>query len=294
MIISNTGNSSINRVINTNYGRKNEKINVAIVDDNEKIISNICDKLSDDSEIEVVGKATNGEEAYDMIKKNNPDVVILDLIMPKMDGLEVMERVRNNGRRKKPAFIVISSVGKTSITVDAFACGADYFLMKPIDTEVVLKRIRKVKEQHVVTLYPSEVRREAVGQVVTASKINMESVVTELMHEIGVPAHIKGYQYLRTAILSVVNDVEMLEGVTKILYPDIAKKYRTTPNSVERAIRHAIEVAWGRGDMDAIEEIFGYTIKEGRGKPTNSEFIALISDRLRLGEFQPLRRRVRK
>ena len=122
----------------------------------------------------------------------------------------------------------------------------------------------------------------------------MESVVTELMHEIGVPAHIKGYQYLRTAILSVVNDVEMLEGVTKILYPDIAKKYRTTPNSVERAIRHAIEVAWGRGDMDAIEEIFGYTIKEGRGKPTNSEFIALISDRLRLGEFQPLRRRVRK
>ena len=270
------------------------KLNIAIADDNEWTLQLFEEIVKSDHDLNIVGSARDGEGILSVIEEKEPDVVLLDIVMPKMDGLEVMERVRNNGRRKKPAFIVISSVGKTSITVDAFACGADYFLMKPIDTEVVLKRIRKVKEQHVVTLYPSEVRREAVGQVVTASKINMESVVTELMHEIGVPAHIKGYQYLRTAILSVVNDVEMLEGVTKILYPDIAKKYRTTPNSVERAIRHAIEVAWGRSDMDAIEEIFGYTIKEGRGKPTNSEFIALISDRLRLGEFQPLRRRVRK
>lgn len=270
------------------------KLNIAIADDNEWTLQLFEEIVKSDHDLNIVGSARDGEGILSVIEEKEPDVVLLDIVMPKMDGLEVMERVRNNGRRKKPAFIVISSVGKTSITVDAFACGADYFLMKPIDTEVVLKRIRKVKEQHVVTLYPSEVRRGGcrTGRDSFEDKYGIRGYGADARDRRS--SHIKGYQYLRTAILSVVNDVEMLEGVTKILYPDIAKKYRTTPNSVERAIRHAIEVAWGRGDMDAIEEIFGYTIKEGRGKPTNSEFIALISDRLRLGEFQPLRRRVRK
>ena len=266
------------------------KLNIAIADDNELTLQLFKDIVSKDNDLNVVGSARDGEGILNLIEEKEPDLVLLDIVMPKVDGLEVLERVHNNGRCKKPAFIVISSVGKSSITEDAFAYGADYFLMKPIDTDVVLKRIRKVRERKVLARYNRESSYESSGAVSVSPEVNMEAKITELMHEIGVPAHIKGYQYLRTAILCVVNDVEMLDGVTKILYPDIAKKYHTTPNSVERAIRHAIEVAWGRGDMDAIEEIFGYTIKAGKGKPTNSEFIALISDRLRLGDFSSLRR----
>lgn len=209
-------------------------------------------------------------------------MVLLDIVMPKLDGLTVMDKIRNDkNMKKRPAFIMISAIGQEKITEDAFSLGADYYIMKPFDNDVVLNRIKHVRnaEAH----KGSEVRKvNAYERKQELEERNLESDVTDIIHEIGVPAHIKGYQYLREAIIMSVRDMEMLNSITKILYPEIAKKYQTTPSRVERAIRHAIEVAWSRGKMDTIDELFGYTIHNGKGKPTNSEFIALIADKIRL------------
>ena len=258
-----------------------EKLNVAIADDNEKMLQVLGNIVRSDSELQVIGTAKDGKEAYQMIKKKEPDVVLLDIIMPELDGLTVMEKIRSDKTIKKhPAFIMITAIGQEKITENAFALGADYYIMKPFDSDVLLNRIKKVKSREqensdVRKINPYE-RREDIEER------NLESDVTNIIHEIGVPAHIKGYQYLREAIIMSVTDMEMLNSITKILYPGIAKKYQTTPSRVERAIRHAIEVAWSRGKMDTIDELFGYTIHNGKGKPTNSEFIALIADKIRL------------
>ena len=202
--------------------------------------------------------------------------------MPKLDGLTVMDKIRNDKNMKKhPAFIMITAIGQEKITEDAFSLGADYYIMKPFDNNVVLNRIKHVRSAEMKK--GSEVRKvNAYEKKQELEERNLESDVTNIIHEIGVPAHIKGYQYLREAIIMSVRDMEMLNSITKILYPSIAKKYQTTPSRVERAIRHAIEVAWSRGKMDTIDELFGYTIHNGKGKPTNSEFIALIADKIRL------------
>ena len=251
-----------------------EKLNVAIADDNERMLRLLGDIIESDDELNVVGVARDGEEAYHVIKAKEPDVVLLDIVMPKLDGLGVLDRVsQDTSIKKHPAFIMISAIGQEKITEDAFARGADYYIMKPFDNDIVLSRIKNV-------------RRLAAGRGAEVRKVNayekVEADVTDIIHEIGVPAHIKGYQYLRDAIVMSVNDMDMLNSITKILYPTIAKKYQTTSSRVERAIRHAIEVAWSRGKMDTIDEMFGYTIHNGKGKPTNSEFIALITDRIRL------------
>ena len=256
-------------------------MNVAIADDNERTLQLLDTIVSSDRDLKVVGKAGNGEDLIDIIRTKKPDVVLLDIIMPKMDGLTVMDKVNREPNVKKPVFIVISAVGQEKITEDAFELGADYYILKPFDNEVVLSRIRHVKEKR------EQVGRDARRSSSFASRReymerNLETDITNLIHEIGVPAHIKGYQYLREAIMMSVEDMEMLNSITKILYPTIAKKYQTTPSRVERAIRHAIEVAWSRGKMDTIDELFGYTVNGGKGKPTNSEFIALIADRIRL------------
>ena len=215
-----------------------EKLNVAIADDNERMVDLLSTLVKGDKELELVGQAADGQEIYKIIKEKEPDVVLLDIIMPKMDGITVMEKLNEDPSvRKRPAFIIISAVGQERIIEDAFRLGACYYIMKPFDN---------------------------------------------IIHEIGVPAHIKGYQYLRDAIMMSVEDMEMLNSITKILYPTIAKKHQTTPSRVERAIRHAIEVAWSRGKMDTIDALFGYTVSNGKGKPTNSEFIALIADKIRL------------
>lgn len=259
-----------------------EKLNVAIADDNEKIVDLLGQIITNDKELELVGQAVNGEEIYEIIKNKQPDVVLLDIIMPKMDGLSVMERVNQDETiGKHPSFIVISAVGQERITENAFQLGADYYILKPFDNNMIINRIKNLKTNY---------RRPAVelkkaGQYESLSSYmerNLETDVTNIIHEIGVPAHIKGYQYLRDAIIYSVNDMEMLNSITKILYPTIAKKHQTTPSRVERAIRHAIEVAWSRGKMDTIDELFGYTVNNGKGKPTNSEFIALIADKIRL------------
>lgn len=259
------------------------KINVAIVDDNERIVNLLVEILKSDSDIEVVGTAENGMEAITMIKEKKPDVVLLDLIMPKLDGLGVMEKLRfDESLKKAPSFIVITAIGQEGVTENAFELGASYYIMKPFDNNMVLSRIKQLRgdlhnsrliENHRISTYESKDDYK---------ERNLESDVTNIIHEIGVPAHIKGYQYLRDAIMMSVNDNEMLNSITKLLYPSIAKRHKTTPSRVERAIRHAIEVAWSRGKMDTIDELFGYTVSNGKGKPTNSEFVALIADKIRL------------
>ena len=259
-----------------------EKLNIAIADDNERMVNLLGTLIRDDSELELVGQADNGKDIYDIIKEKEPDVVLLDIIMPKVDGLTVMERVNQDSSMKKhPAFIVISAVGQAQITEDAFTLGACYYIMKPFDNELILNRIKHFRDNR--TRRPGAIRKPEVQDFsVELKNRNLEMDVTSIIHEIGVPAHIKGYQYLRDAIIMSVEDMEMLNSITKILYPTIAKKHQTTPSRVERAIRHAIEVAWSRGKMDTIDELFGYTVSTGKGKPTNSEFVALIADKIRL------------
>jgi len=258
------------------------QLNVAIADDNEKMVQLLEDIVRSDEELNVVGTAKDGLEACDMIRSKQPDVVLLDIVMPKLDGLTVLEKINNDQSLKKhPAFIMISAIGQEKITEDAFNKGADYYIMKPFDNDLVINRIKLVRDRN--TKSSNEPRMaNAYEKSPKPAEHDLETDVTNIIHEIGVPAHIKGYQYLREAIMMSVNDIEMLNSITKILYPTIAKQFQTTPSRVERAIRHAIEVAWSRGKMDTIDELFGYTINNGKGKPTNSEFIALIADKIRL------------
>lgn len=256
-----------------------EHLSVAIADDNQKILDVLDEIISTDKELDLVGKAKNGEEMCQIIKDRQPDVVLLDLIMPKMDGLTVMEEVnKEHFVNKRPYFIVITAVGQERITEDAFNRGANYYVMKPFNNEMLLERIKSVRK-----ITKNADKKNGEYPVNTNGKReNLENRVTNMLHEIGIPAHIKGYHYLRDAIIMAVNDMDVLNAITKILYPTVAKKYQTTSSRVERAIRHAIEVAWSRGKLDTLDELFGYTVSTGKGKPTNSEFIALIADTIQL------------
>ena len=249
---------------------------MAIADDNERILELLGEIISSDKDLTLVGKASNGEDMYQIIKNKEPDVVLLDLIMPKMDGLSMMERVAQDRTLKKsPNFIIITAVGQERITEDAFKKGASYYIMKPFHNEMVLNRIKHVHNE------VQNCRKDNVKKIENTSntkEIDLENRVTDMIHEIGIPAHIKGYYYLRDAILMAIEDMDVLNAITKILYPTVAKKHQTTSSRVERAIRHAIEVAWGRGKIDVLDNLFGYTISTGKGKPTNSEFIALVAD----------------
>ena len=258
------------------------KINVAIVDDNERMVMLLENILKEDADITVVGKGTDGLQALTLIREKEPDVVLLDLIMPKLDGLEVLQKInQEKNLKKKPAFIIISAIGQENITEDAFSLGASYYIMKPFDNEVVLNKVRQIQKDKRTKLLHAKHPMVAENPAEYMTQ-NLETDVTNIIHEIGVPAHIKGYQYLRDAIIMSVENRDVINSITKVLYPTIAKMNQTTPSRVERAIRHAIEVAWSRGKMYTINELFGYTINTGKGKPTNSEFIALISDKMRL------------
>lgn len=255
------------------------EINVAVADDNERILDLLGEMIDEDKDLNLVGKANNGEDAYTLIKEKQPDVVLLDLIMPKMDGLSVMELVNENKElKKRPDFIVITAIGQERITEDAFDKGANYYVMKPFNNEILLNRIKTVRK----VFRGHERRAEEVIENTQIREDDLENRVTDMLHEIGIPAHIKGYHYLRDAIIMAVEDMDVLNAITKVLYPTVAKKYQTTSSRVERAIRHAIEVAWSRGKLDTLDELFGYTVSNGKGKPTNSEFIALIADTIQL------------
>ncbi len=257
-----------------------EKIRVLTVDDNVRILELYDELLKNDSAVEHVGKAEDGIEAVKKIKELQPDVVLLDIIMPKLDGIGVLEQIRKDTELKQPHVIVVTAIGQERVTESVFALGASYYIMKPFDSAVIMQRIHQV--MGISTICNLEHNR-LLGQDVKIQNVNhLEMDVTDIIHEIGVPAHIKGYQYLRDAIMMSVDNSEMLNSITKMLYPSIAKRHKTTPSRVERAIRHAIEVAWSRGKTDTIDALFGYTVAGGKGKPTNSEFVALIADKIRL------------
>ena len=237
--------------------------------------------------MDVTGIAENGVEALKLIEEKKPDLVVLDIIMPILDGLGVLERLHKMDLNPMPRIIVLSAVGQEKITQRAISLGADYYVIKPFDMEVFIKRIRQTLNN---TICGNEIKKTFVDVADTQVEINksksqpvdMIAQITSIIHEIGIPANIKGYMYLRAAINMVVNNTRLLSSVTKELYPSIGKEFNTTASRVERAMRHAIEVAWTRGEVETINKIFGYTIRNEKGKPTNSEFIAMVADKLRL------------
>ncbi len=250
-----------------------ERIKVAFADDNKEFSEIMNEYLSQQPDIEVVGVAYNGEHIISIIDEKKPDVVILDIIMPHLDGIGVLERINTTGG-KRPKIIMLTAFGQETITQRVVELGADYYVLKPFNMEVLVRRIRQL-----AGMITTE-RPQVTAQAIKAKSVDVE--VTNIIREIGIPAHIKGYQYLRDAIMMIISEIELLGAVTKVLYPMIAEKYSTTPSRVERAIRHAIEVAWNRGNIDMINRLFGYTVKLEKGKPTNSEFMAMIADRLRM------------
>ena len=264
-----------------------DKITVLIADDNQEFSNTLAKYLEAQDDMEVIGIAKDGKEAVNMMKNTMPDIALLDVIMPHLDGLGVLEGISDENTFKKPICIMLSAVGQDEITKRAISLGAKYYVVKPFDIELLIKRIRQLKlnKPQSNTIMNRDIARPQYIEIPVNSEKNednLEALVTNVIHEVGVPAHIKGYQYLREAIIMVVNDIEVINQITKSLYPQIAKRFKTTPSRVERAIRHAIEVAWGRGQQEAVESIFGYTISASKGKPTNSEFIAMIADKLRL------------
>lgn len=265
-----------------------DNIKILIADDNYDFAMTLMGYLEREEGMEIVGRAKDGSEAYQMIMEKCPDVVLLDMIMPHVDGLGVLERVNDSKLEKRPLFIMLSAVGQDKITQKAISLGAQYYIVKPFEIKLLIKRIKELKFYQPAPIKGNYMTRELKTQYIDIApedkknEENLEALVTNVIHEVGVPAHIKGYQYLREAIMMVVKDTDVINQITKQLYPEIASKYHTTPSRVERAIRHAIEVAWGRGEQGAVENIFGYTISAAKGKPTNSEFIAMISDKLRL------------
>ena len=263
---------------------EDNKIKLVIADDNKEFSSILSEYLKGQNDFDVVAIAKDGLEAVKYVNTYEPDVLVLDIIMPHLDGLGVLEKINAMENENIPKVIVLSAVGQDKITQRAINLGAEYYVVKPFDMDVFSKRIRQlftsgssIGEYRRSSLMVNENHSNQIND-----SNNLESDITSIIHEIGVPAHIKGYLYLREAITMVVNDIELLSAVTKELYPAIAKKYNTTASRVERAIRHAIEVAWGRGQIETINKIFGYTINNGKGKPTNSEFIAMVADKLRL------------
>ena len=221
-----------------------------------------------------VKECNSGDGAISLLASDSYDIVITDLWLSGIDGIGIIRNAGNLGLKNKPAFILMSPINKQNILMEASMAGADICILKPIDFMTL--------KAHIDTLIKIRTGEKSANREKMSDIPDMEAQVTKIIHQIGVPAHIKGYQYLRCAILMAIDDSDIINSVTKVLYPSVAKKYQTTTSRVERAIRHAIEVAWDRGDVDTLNSYFGYTIQNSRGKPTNSEFIAMIADNLRL------------
>ncbi|WP_073151493.1 sporulation transcription factor Spo0A [Seinonella peptonophila] len=252
-----------------------KKNRVILADDNREFAELLKEHLSSQEDMEVIGVAYNGGEVIELLKQEVPDVLVLDIIMPHLDGLGVLEQIQELQIQPLPKIIMLTAFGQESITQRAVELGASYYILKPFDMEVLTHRIRQMMGGGV---------SKTKSNITTPlhRNHNLDANITNVIHEIGVPAHIKGYLYLREAITMVYKEVDLLGAITKTLYPRIAEKFNTTPSRVERAIRHAIEVAWSRGNMDSIRNLFGYTINVTKAKPTNSEFIAMVADKLRI------------
>ena len=243
---------------------------VFIADSAEDFCSGLTAALQRADGFRVLGTAGDGEQAIRMIEEKKPDILVLDLMLAKKDGISVLKSIANV--EHKPITLATSAFLTEYVSTAAANLGVRYLMLKPCDMAALVERLEEIRGGESLR-YPVPRR---------ADKVSIETLVTNIIHEIGVPAHIKGYQYLREAIIIAVNDMDVINAITKVLYPQVAKTFGTTPSRVERAIRHAIEVAWDRGDLDTLQSFFGYTVSNTKGKPTNSEFIALIADRLQL------------
>lgn len=245
-----------------------QKIRVLLADDDSEFCARMAAAIEKSNDMELAGIAEDGAKAVAAVGELKPDLLIIDLVLPVMDGIMVLTKLHER-RQEQPATVVLSAFASPQAGAECTALGVDMFLRKPMEAEMVCERIRMWKT--------GKQEAEKMGEAMA-----LEVRVTEVIHQVGVPAHIKGYQYLREAIMMAVEDMEAVSAITKVLYPSIAKKFKTTSSRVERAIRHAIEVAWDRGDIETLQSYFGYTVSGVKGKPTNSEFISMIADRLRL------------
>ena len=253
------------------------KTKIMVVDDNKEFVKLINMYINSQKDMVALDPLYDGTNAISAIKQSKPDVLLLDVVMPEKDGLTVLEELSDEVGMEKPLIVIMSAIGQEKVTQKAISLGATYYVVKPFDMITLIDRVRDILKEK------DEVKEEYM--VAYGNKnLPLEVRVTQMIHDVGVPAHIKGYQYIREAIMLAVNDEDIINSITKTLYPTLSEKFNTTPSRVERAIRHAIEVAWNRGQIEMHEKIFGYTVNSNKGKPTNSEFIAMIADRIRLSE----------
>ena len=241
----------------------NRKFKILLTDSGEDVRALLRTAMERSGRFEIVGETGNGAEVVELVKAQRPELLVLDLILPGLDGLSILRRLKNE---EQLSILVTSTFAPNEMVAEAGNLGAAMFVSKPFDENAIIEHLLRIAEKRSEQFH-------APG---------LEELVTAIIHEVGVPAHIKGYQYVREAIMIAVEDMDVINSVTKILYPEVAKRFHTTPSRVERAIRHAIEVAWDRGDLETLQRFFGYTVSNIKGKPTNSEFIAMISDKIRL------------
>ena len=239
-------------------------VTLVLADANEELRGMLAEEMAKTGEFDVVGTAADGQSALRLVLEKHPQLLLTDLLLPELDGFALIDRIRE--LEERPKVVVLSALYRDEVVTQAMERGVAFFMPKPCEISSLLEQLR---------------RAVAVGTEETPDRA-LERLVTEVIHEVGVPAHIKGYQYVREAIVIAVQDMDVINAVTKVLYPEVARRFSTTPSRVERAVRHAIEVAWDRGDLETLQRYFGYTVSNAKGKPTNSEFIAMIADRIRL------------
>lgn len=254
-----------------------ECLQVAVADCDPAVHRSLQAAMQRDSQLHFVGGARDGAEAYRLIRDKQPDVAIVDMVMPKLDGFTLIEQIkRDKGIRKEPRFILTTSAHNEQIMAAAFRMGVSYFLLKPYDPQMLANRVKQLTGiESAYDICPQVFAEEPQVRMVTEPEL--EAAIKDMLHQLGIPAHLRGYRYMVTAIRAAIEDDEMLECVTKLLYPHVAKEHSSTASRVERALRHAIEVAWARGSIEAQDRLFGNTVSLKKGKPTNSEFIATVA-----------------
>ena len=243
---------------------------IILADESDDMLHLMQETISKDPTYKILDTVNSGKMLVDKILTYNPDIVLLSNLLPHLDGIGIIKKVKEASPDKIPAFLLTSFLSTDNLAIQVRELGVSYFLLKPFSMESLVERLSLITNDSVAKLIDDD-RRTSLAHS-----------VTNIIHEVGVPAHIKGYHYVREAIMMAVEDMDLLNAITKVLYPSVAKKFETTPSRVERAIRHAIETAWNRGDLDTLNRFFGYTVSNSKGKPTNSEFIAMIADKISL------------
>ncbi len=257
-----------------------KNIDIIIVDDNKEFCQLLSEYFSLQDDVNVLGIAYDGQQGLELIHNTDADILILDLIMPYLDGIGVMEEMNQRGLNKDMKTIILTAFGQEEITQRLVELGASYYIMKPFDLDKLLERIKQMINPPAVR--GNKILADSNDLLFSKNNVDLNVKITEVMHNLGIPAHIKGYLYIREAVELVIKDIEFLGAITKKLYPAVAEKFDSKPSRVERAIRHAIEVVWARGNTDVLNEYFASTVGENGNKPTNSQFIARIADKLKL------------